>query len=143
MRMLDVDLCKIPHKDQVNSNQRGNNGDGGVNFTMANSPDTVVLQFAALVLTTTVQEALDEDEDNIELVVHPPLSPRKPNRSPARRDRRPYSSRASFLRLTHPTRERRAFTTAFKLGSCHCDIWQQADPPSWHHSVIVVMMMHF
>ena len=71
--MLDVDLCKIPHKDQVNSNQRGNNGDGGVNFTMANAPDTVVLQFAALVLTPTVQEAtgeaLDEGEDNIELAV--------------------------------------------------------------------------
>ena len=46
---------------------------GGVNFTMANSPDTVVSQFAALVLTPTIQEAtgeaLDEDEDNIELAV--------------------------------------------------------------------------
>ena len=33
---------------------------GGVNFTMANAPDTVVLQFAALVLTLTVQEATGE-----------------------------------------------------------------------------------
>ena len=40
------------------------------------------------------------------------------NRSPARRDRQPQTSHASFLlRLrTHPTLERRAFTTAFKLG---------------------------
>ena len=38
------------------------------------------------------------------------------NRSPARRDRRPQTSRASFLLRLHPTRERRAFTTAYKLG---------------------------
>ena len=46
---------------------------GGANFNMATAPDTVVLQFVALVLTPTVQEAtgeaLDEDEDNIELAV--------------------------------------------------------------------------
>jgi hypothetical protein len=59
---------------------------GGVNFIMPNSPDTVVLQFAALALTPTVHEpteALDEDnDDNIELVVRPPLSPRKPKSKP-------------------------------------------------------------
>src|SRR5258705_5361958 len=95
---------------------------GGVNFTMSNAPDTVVLQFAALVLTPTVQEAtgeaLDEDEDdNIELVVRPPLSPRKPKSKPGPKRQATADLSHKFPPpATHPTRERRAFTTAFKLG---------------------------
>jgi hypothetical protein len=60
---------------------------GGVNFIIPNSPDTAALQFAAPARTPTVQEptgnALDEDDDdNTELVVRPPLSPRKPKSKP-------------------------------------------------------------
>ena len=95
---------------------------GGVNFTMSNAPDTVILQFAALVLSPTVQEAtgeaLDEDEDdNIELVVRPPLSPRKPKSKPGpKRQATADLSRKFPPPATHPTREKRAFTTAYKLG---------------------------
>jgi hypothetical protein len=94
---------------------------GGVNFIMPNSPDTVVLQFAALALTPTVHEpteALDEDnDDNIELVVRPPLSPRKPKSKPGpKRKATADLSRKFPPPATHLTREKRAFTTAFKLG---------------------------
>ena len=88
---------------------------------MSNAPDTVILQFAALVLTPTVQEAtgeaLDEDEDNIELAVRPPLTPRKPKSKPGpKRQATADLSRKFPPPATHPTRERRAFTTAYKLG---------------------------
>ena len=81
-----VDLYKIPLQRSSQQESQAIMENGGVNFTMANGTDTIVLQFAALVLTPTVQEAtgeaLDEDEDNIELAVRPPLSPRKPKSKP-------------------------------------------------------------
>jgi len=95
----------------------------GANFSMPTTPDTVALQFAALILTPTVQEptanALDEEEDNdnLDLAVHPPLSSRKPKSKPGRmRQATADLSRTSPPPAMHLTREKRAFTTAFKLG---------------------------
>ena len=89
---------------------------------MPNTPDRVVSQFAALVLTPTIQEpsgkALAEDEyGNIVLVVRPPLSPRKPKSKPGpKRQATADLSREFPPAATHRTREKRALTTAFKLG---------------------------
>ena len=91
---------------------------------------TVVLQFTALVLTPRIQEAareaLDEDEleDDIEPVIRPPLSPCKPKSKPGpKRQATADLSRKFPPPATHLTRERRAFTTAFKLGVLSYMTW--------------------
>jgi len=96
---------------------------------MPTTPDTVALQFATLVLTPTVQEsaakALDKEQEdhNLEPTVRPPLLPCKPESKPGRmRQATADLSRKFPPTTTHPNREKLAFTTAFKLGSCH--IWQ-------------------
>jgi len=95
----------------------------GANFSMPTTPDTVALQFTALILTPTVQEptakALDEEEDNENLdpAVRPPLSPCKPKSKPGRMRQATADLARKFPPLaTHLTGEKRAFTTAFKLG---------------------------
>ena len=90
---------------------------------MPTTPDTVTLQFTALILTPIGQEpttkALDEEEDNdnLDLAVRPPLSPGKPKSKPGQmRQVTADLSRKFPPPATHLTREKRAFTTAFKLG---------------------------
>ena len=72
----EIVRCQHPTKIKPTGITEAIMENGGVNFAMANAPDTVVLQFATLVLTG--EGTLDEDEYNIEPVVRPPLSPRKP-----------------------------------------------------------------
>jgi len=81
----------------------------GVGFTV-DIPDAFLFHFAALVLTPTVQEAtadggeqhpLDEDEDednNIDLVIRPALSPRKPKPKPG--PKRKPTANLSFYAFT-------------------------------------------
>ena len=126
MRMLNVGLYTTPPKDRVTGN-KAIMGNARVNFTMSSTPDTVVLQFTALVLTPRIQEAaheaLDEDElDDIEPVTCPPLSPRKPKSKPGPKRQATADLSRKFPLATHSTRERRAFTTAFKLGVLSYDI---------------------
>ena len=106
---------------------------GGVNFTMSNTPNTsaVELQFASLILTPQTEEATsealneDELEDDIEPVIYPPLSPCKPKSKPGpKRQATSDLSRKFPPPATHPTRERQAFMTAFKLGVLSYDIWE-------------------
>ena len=90
----------------------------GVDFTV-DIPDTFLFRFAALVLTPTVQEATADggeqhpDED-IDLVIHPALSPHKP-KSKLGPKTKPTAdlSRKFPSPATHPTRQNRAFTTAY------------------------------
>jgi len=85
---------------------------------MPTTPDTIVSQFAALVLALSLQEPTGNvpDED-IEPLSRPPLSPRKPKSKPGpRRQATADLSRKFPPPATRPTREKRAFTTAFKLG---------------------------
>ena len=72
MRMLNVGLYTIPPKDRVTGN-KAIMENGRVNFTMSSTPDTVVLQFTALVLTPRIQEAAHEalDEDGCTGFVQP------------------------------------------------------------------------
>ena len=93
---------------------------------MPTTSDTVALQFAALILTPTVQEptakALDEEEDNdnLDLAVRLPLSPRKPKSKPGRMKQ----VTADLLRKFPPpamylTHEKQAFMTAFVILENH------------------------
>ena len=93
------------------------------NFSMPTMSDTVALQFTALILTPTGQEptakALDEEEDNdnLDVAVRPPQSPRKPKSKPGRMRQATAELSHKFPPpATHLTREKQAFTTAFKLG---------------------------
>ena len=107
---------------------------GGVNFTMSNTPNNtsvVELQFASLILIPRTEEATgkalneDELEDGIEPVIRPPLSPCKPKLKPGpKRQATSDLSRKFPPPATHPTRERRAFTTAFKLGVLSYMTWE-------------------
>ena len=112
MRMLNVGLYTTLPKDRVTGN-KAIMENARVNFTMSSTPDTVVLQFTALVLTPRIQEAareaLDEDEleDDIEPVTRPPLSPHKPKSKPSpKRQATADLSRKFPPPATHPTRER-------------------------------------
>jgi len=88
---------------------------------MPTTPDTVALQFTALILTPTVQEpttkAFDEEEDNNNLdpAIRLPLSPCKPKSKPGRMRQATADLSHKFTpAATHLTCEKRAFTTAFK-----------------------------
>jgi len=90
----------------------------GVDFTV-DIPDTFLFRFAALVLTPTVQEATADggeqhpDED-IDLVIHPALSPHKPKSKPGPKTKPTADLSRKFPSpATHPTRQKRAFTTAY------------------------------
>lgn len=77
-----------------------------------------------------MQHPLDEDrgDDNIGLVICPALSLRKPKFKPGpERKPTPDLSRKFPPPATYPTQQKRAFTTAFKLGVLRCKIGRVDD----------------
>jgi len=91
----------------------------GNNFIMRTTPGTVALQFAALVLIATVQEpsgkAFEENGDNS---IKPAIRPRLSLKSGSGRKRLAKADLSHKFpsSATRLTREKQAFTTAFKMG---------------------------
>ena len=99
----------------------------GVDFTV-DIPDAFLFHFAALVLTPTVQEATADageqhlDEDDIDLVIRPALSSRKPKSKPGPKTKSTADQVSAASYTSYPA-ETSIYDCVQIGGSVICNIW--------------------